>query len=696
MKVQWVEIENIKSFKDRTRINLNPEHNFVVGTNGSGKTTMLQVLASCMLTLIPTYTIQNEGHGGGGSNTVTKYGIHPSLPSVILPKNYARQKDAQTIKMLISFENSWTDLLLEVDSYLKLFKKHAEYLDVSFWDAPNHNGEMQRVYDLLKDRTDLDFEFEFEIIEPNENTQTLKLTDESYKENESILVMLEKIEVQRIYYNQLFRAGKVNEVVAKGLQVIYLSADRSLGFPRSINLNRNSPQEYTQNNAYTRKANMMSSLFGDNSSFDYITQTLTRLAEAVIYQIWVVKRANPLAAVPEYKKLKKYTKDLLGFEFRIEIPGSPYEDLGVYFMDKGHEVLFNQLSSGERSLIYFIFTLINPDIKNSFILIDEAEIHLHGNMQDVLLEILFKGKDLNNQHFVSTHSPKLINTITISHVLRFFKRDNISHHINFRTNAKLGDEYDIVRLINGQNNEKVFFADKVVLVEGISDRILVERLIKALGVSKEVIEVIDVGGKSNFVLYRNYLNEVQVPNFILADFDHLHDKAKAKLGGLYVVDKAKVARKIFKKDSIDGQTLLKLIEQYIQDDKKTELQELLAYIYASNSTLKTGLTANEKSLLKRVRDKFMEDRYYIHLRGITINRRKYTGEIEDYLTHIGSVRKKGKLIQALVNYVEREDFLKDFTKRNDKRLLKELMTFLADVLLDDKTKADELIEKAKS
>jgi putative ATP-dependent endonuclease of the OLD family len=64
----------------------------------------------------------------------------------------------------------------------------------------------------------------------------------------------------------------------------------------------------------------------------------------------------------------------------------------------------------------------------------------------------------------------------------------------------------LVRMINSQNNEKIFFADRVVLVEGITDRLVMESLIAvyARRFSKvEAIEVVEVGGKAGFKPYKD-------------------------------------------------------------------------------------------------------------------------------------------------------------------------------------------------
>jgi predicted ATP-dependent endonuclease of OLD family len=45
--------------------------------------------------------------------------------------------------------------------------------------------------------------------------------------------------------------------------------------------------------------------------------------------------------------------------------------------------------------------------------------------------------------------------------------------------VELPEKKNLVRIINSQNNERVFFAEKVVLVEGITDRLVFSSLVES-------------------------------------------------------------------------------------------------------------------------------------------------------------------------------------------------------------------------
>ncbi|PRA52546.1 MULTISPECIES: AAA family ATPase [Pseudomonas] len=86
---------------------------------------------------------------------------------------------------------------------------------------------------------------------------------------------------------------------------------------------------------------------------------------------------------------------------------SKYE---VNFIRKGHRtVLFDNLSSGEQSILSLLIKIIASDAEHATFLIDEPEISLHVSWQQTLPRILsLLSSRLNASFVVATHSPILI------------------------------------------------------------------------------------------------------------------------------------------------------------------------------------------------------------------------------------------------------------------------------------------------
>lgn len=73
------------------------------------------------------------------------------------------------------------------------------------------------------------------------------------------------------------------------------------------------------------------------------------------------------------------------------------------------EFKLEQLSTGEKTLLFKIFNLYLQQAKNKVILIDEPELSLHPHWQNRVLQVYEKfAKINNNQIIIATHSPHII------------------------------------------------------------------------------------------------------------------------------------------------------------------------------------------------------------------------------------------------------------------------------------------------
>ncbi|MGL5270626.1 MAG: AAA family ATPase [Selenomonadaceae bacterium] len=75
------------------------------------------------------------------------------------------------------------------------------------------------------------------------------------------------------------------------------------------------------------------------------------------------------------------------------------------------EVELDQLSSGEKAILYLFFELERMNLCNSIIFLDEPEVHVHQSAQANILPFLkdFTGKN-NNQVFVVSHSTAILSS----------------------------------------------------------------------------------------------------------------------------------------------------------------------------------------------------------------------------------------------------------------------------------------------
>ncbi|MEP1215587.1 AAA family ATPase [Marinobacter sp.] len=138
---------------------------------------------------------------------------------------------------------------------------------------------------------------------------------------------------------------------------------------------------------------------------------------------------NQLASHTAYSALRKdlglehsednYFQDSLGDLFEKFIPGKKY--IGPDFDDSGSLDFFvetkdgikhgiNDLSSGEKQILFGYIELFNSAPKNSILMIDEPELHLNPRLVRSLPDFYDQhiGRHFNNQLWLITHSDALL------------------------------------------------------------------------------------------------------------------------------------------------------------------------------------------------------------------------------------------------------------------------------------------------
>jgi len=146
----------------------------------------------------------------------------------------------------------------------------------------------------------------------------------------------------------------------------------------------------------------------------------------------------------------------------------------------GQNVRFAEMSDGEQSLLSMVFAMYGYDLNHGIIIVDEPEIHFHPQMQRSFSRMIEKiNQNIGTQFIVSTYSPLFINELNIGNVYRFSK-------INGETRIKnpfltlSADEATLVHLLKFENLSKIFFVNKIIMVEGETDAYFFEHYLRYL------------------------------------------------------------------------------------------------------------------------------------------------------------------------------------------------------------------------
>lgn len=165
-----------------------------------------------------------------------------------------------------------------------------------------------------------------------------------------------------------------------------------------------------------------------------------------------------------------------------------------------------------------------PSNSNYFIF-EEPELFLHPQAQKELLETLKKLSQNNNQVVFCTHSSFFID-------LNMYKSICIVRKFNIQDGTLISQcaedlfknldeqkQFQMVNFINPDNGE-LFFAKKVILVEGKTEKVVIPYLAEKIGQKNYNFSLIECGSKTAIPTYINLLNKFSIPYCVVYDKDH--------------------------------------------------------------------------------------------------------------------------------------------------------------------------------
>jgi putative ATP-dependent endonuclease of OLD family len=166
----------------------------------------------------------------------------------------------------------------------------------------------------------------------------------------------------------------------------------------------------------------------------------------------------------------------------------------------------NQNGLGYNNLIYTATVL--GDLlqrkkleKESYfaLLIEEPEAHLHPQLQNLFFNYLNKlDKEQGFQLFVTSHSPTITAKAELKSVIVLQNQTNKVHSLSLQKSGLLPDNQTYLQKFLDVTKSQLFFANGVILVEGISEALLMKVFSRKVGetydIEKSGIEIVNVNG----------------------------------------------------------------------------------------------------------------------------------------------------------------------------------------------------------
>jgi predicted ATP-dependent endonuclease of OLD family len=612
MKIQKLTLQNVKSFRDEVSVEFNKGINIFIGPNAGGKSNLMDILniSLCYYFIYPwkLYSAQDTPSGFRFQS------IRDSLFNPIeklLEKNSGMENQEQ--KMTLSFEITDEDLnnieiIKNNQNKLMEFEK-SEYKsnNINNFTIPND------VFQHSKSNI-----VEFQI----NNYSTPSFIQDDF--SGTFLKYLNRFELVSILieeYNKKISSSE--EKIEKLFPLTMYFSPYRITPVQNLSIKIAGQDRFNIIEKYKKNTSKDVSSIVEYANF-YFAEKFRNYDDDL----------EKFKQDDEVKFVQKYIRKL-GYNCFEIIPINKRDNIYEIVLRTNHEnIKITSASSGEKEIINLLLGIFAFNVKEGVVIIDEPDLHLHPRWQKILLELF---NDLYNerkiQFFIVTHSPQFITNQFIKNTFRVYKESETSKiFIPQSEDMEKSDIKDIFQIVNVLNNEKIFFADKVILVEGVVDRIIYEKILKNLqktNNNSEVIEIIEVYGKENFKKFKTFLETWKIKNYIFADFDYLVTIGDEGIKNLLNVDFAKMKNSLDDKNSKDAKNLLKVLDKIIiKIENKNELidkdihdiKELYNYIKNRNISLKENITdEDEKKIESCIENKYQDNIFILK-----------EGEIENY------------------------------------------------------------------
>jgi putative ATP-dependent endonuclease of the OLD family len=598
MKVKRLSIKNVLSYQAWTDFKFEDTLNIVIGPNGGGKTNLQRILA---LVLSKYFIHQYEFQRNDQEAKILQ--VDPWTQRV-LQRNLQRfngDGSDQIIEIEIAPERADIANIQTIGNNLDKFNEQLAY-----WESPISSYPPAAFVRQIEASTSLIY-------------RITNLNLESPAEHTAEWAFAEYL---RSFFIFMRLTGKDSSTKLSS-PVFFFFSERNAG--RSLDIGAGN---LTEQHHYQGFRSAYQSAIGDNTNLmQWGAQYFARLHRRAVGRAATRRDATTNDFFEEEADVKLLSRYMQQLGYRCDFLTNEDSAAYTFALKKGSEwVTADKFSSGEREIVHFLLAMFALNAKDGLVLVDEPELHLHPRWQQIFLH-LFRdlASERNNQFIISTHSPVFVSPDTINTITRIHRKDRHGSTKVALRDVALPEKKSLVRMINSQNNERIFFADKVVLVEGITDRLVFSSLIERAAAkfsNHQAIEVVEVGGKHNFGDYSALLDALATDSYVIADLDYLSLKGAAATKALFVRSDEKLASLLLDdKKSLDRRTIVDELERACHSSDVAGLRTILSYVSGRQIRLKSPLSAEELAQLEENIASLKRARCHVL---------RY-GEVEDYL-----------------------------------------------------------------
>jgi len=603
MQLKSIVVKNTKSFRARQETNFDENFNILIGPNGGGKSNLLDIISISMNRYIAPYYLETNTSAGTRIQDATN---HNQISLGSLEPHFERPDDDSYVKLTFKLSGSDIGDIEATRDHLKQLRHVERSLYVNSRNMSGFNIE-----NFTRDRIPDSKQISFEIKGGNLQNQS----DEGLQDVQRYLKQLNYIDILS------------DNVDSFSISPPFIHFPAYRGGIHG---------EYRIETPNESQGDLMSR---------YMSSTSGEQASAMKFSLY-----NLASKFLDYKDrsidggfqndeavttIQSYLDDI-GYNFHFEWVNPRNNAFEMTIEKDGTEYTSRELSSGENEVINILLGILSYRAQGQLVIIDEPELHLHATWQRLMVDLLERLNEKSRSQFlIATHSGAFINRDRIPYVKRVAQISNTSK-ISSIDETDINDVDNKIHMINSTNNEKIFFADKVVLVEGPTDRIIFQSLINNILAQRDElvsIEVLDVGGKGLFDDYSGLLDAMSVPYFIIGDRDYAYTLSKTEekenIKNLFEPNYDSIDDRMKKEGGGDVINLAETLEKALQECSKNKLvtvREEWKGIKANKRAFSSDLSEDESDQWNNYLKDKRKEQVYILSKGAIETYTPYAGK----------------------------------------------------------------------